>query len=294
MEACEYVESFLKFSPKTSVILNIEEDHLDYYKDLNHIKSSFHKFAELVPADGLVVYNCDDKNCNDVMKDILSPKITFGMENPEATWKAVNITLKENGHYSFEATNGEISIPITLKVFGKHHIYNALASVAVSIAYGIKPETIKSALSQFTGANRRFEYVGYYKDATIYDDYAHHPTEIMATIQAANSLPHNKLWIIFQPHTYSRTIALFDEFAHAFTDVDNVIIADIYAARENDTGEVSAKKLSDAIQEVSGNSSYVGDFENIVDYLKTHISKNDLILTVGAGDVYKIGKMLTK
>ena len=218
VEACEYVESFLKFSPKTAIILNIEEDHLDYYRDINHIKSAFYKFAELVPEDGKIIINADNQNCNEIVEKMKSKVITFGIENEKANWTARNIHLNANGHYSFTATSDSLSIDITLSVFGMHNVYNALAAVATASLYNIEPFIIQKALADFTGAHRRFEYTGTFNNAQVYDDYAHHPTEIKATIEAAKNLPHNKLWIIFQPHTYSRTSTLFDEFANAFKE----------------------------------------------------------------------------
>lgn len=294
VEACEYVESFLKFAPKTAIVLNIEEDHLDYYKDLNHIKSAFHKFANLVPQDGTLIINADSMNCLDIMKDLKSNIVTFGIENENSDWKAKNIRLNENGHYSFTATNGDISFDINLSVFGMHNVYNALAAIATAMLYSIEPATIQKALNDFTGAHRRFEYIGNFNGAQVYDDYAHHPTEIKATISAAKNLPHNKLWVIFQPHTYSRTITLFDEFSKAFNEADEVILADIYAAREIDTGIVSSQKLAIAVNEFSNNCSYLGSFETIKKYLKENVKEGDLIITVGAGDVYKIGYACAK
>lgn len=292
VEACEYVESFLKFSPKTAIILNIEEDHLDYYRDINHIKSAFLKFAELVPADGTIIINADNKNCNEIIEKMKSKVVTFGIENEKADWTAKNIHLNTNGHYSFTASSESLSIDITLSVFGMHNVYNALAAVATASLYNIEPFIIQKALADFTGAHRRFEYTGSFNNAHVYDDYAHHPTEIKATIDAAKNLLHNKLWVIFQPHTYSRTSTLFDEFANAFKAADEVILADIYAAREIDTGIVSSQKLALAINEVSNNCTYLGDFSKIEEYLKENVTENDLVLTVGAGDVYKIGKDL--
>ena len=292
VEACEYVESFLKFSPKTAIILNIEEDHLDYYRDINHIKSAFYKFAELVPEDGKIIINADNQNCNEIVEKMKSKVITFGIENEKANWTARNIHLNANGHYSFTATSDSLSIDITLSVFGMHNVYNALAAVATASLYNIEPFIIQKALADFTGAHRRFEYTGTFNNAQVYDDYAHHPTEIKATIEAAKNLPHNKLWIIFQPHTYSRTSTLCDEFANAFKETDEVILADIYAAREIDTGVVSSQKLALAINEISNNCTYLGSFDKIKDYLKENVKENDLVLTVGAGDVYKIGKDL--
>lgn len=294
VEACEYVESFLRFSPKSAIILNIEEDHLDYYKDINHIQSSFKKFADLVPNDGYVFLNADDERCLEIAKSLNSTVVTFGINNKDATVRAENVQLNSNGHYSFTAIYGESNFKIDLNVLGIHNVYNALSAIAVALTYKIKIETIQSALFDFTGAHRRFEYVGEFGNAQIYDDYAHHPTEIKATIEAANNLPHNKLWVIFQPHTYTRTSTLFNEFASAFLNVDEVILADIYAAREIDTGEVSSEKLAIAINKISNNCSYLGNFKDIETHLKENIKPGDVVLTVGAGDIYKVGLELVK
>lgn len=287
IEACEYVRSFLSFSPKSVVLLNIEEDHLDYYKDLEDIKSAFNEFVSYVPKDGVIVYNNDDANCVEVVNGKVANKISFGI-NSNADWMAENIKL-ENGFYTFDAKSKDAEIKIHLKVPGYHHIYNALSTIAISHFYGIDLKYIAVALSDFTGAHRRFEYVGTINNAKIYDDYAHHPTEIKATIKAANELKTNKLWVIFQPHTYSRTYTLFDEFANAFSDADKVILTDIYAAREVDTGLVSSKKLSEAINKVSNNCIYIPTFDEIKDFLKENVKENDLVLTVGAGNITKLG-----
>lgn len=287
IEACEYVRSFLSFSPKAVVLLNIEEDHLDYYKDLKDIISAFDEFASYVPDDGVIVYNNDDENCAIVVKNKNGTKISFGI-NSSADWVAKNITL-ENGFYIFDAENKDKKIKISLKVPGYHHIYNALATIAISDFYKIDLETISSALANYTGAHRRFEYVGTFNSAKIYDDYAHHPTEIKATLKAAKEMKSKKLWVIFEPHTFSRTYTLFDEFSKAFVDADEIILADIYPAREIDTGLVSSKKLSEAINNVSNNCTYLGSFEKIKEYLRKNVKENDLVLTVGAGTITKLG-----
>ncbi len=289
VEACEYVESFLKFAPKTAIVLNIEEDHLDYYKDLNHIKSAFNKFINLVPTDGNVILNYDDENCIELSKNIHSNLVTFAIDNENATWVAKNIHLNENGYYSFTAVSNSESIDITLNVLGKHNIYNALSAIATAKIYGIDNNSIIEGIKEFTGAHRRFEYMGDYNGARIYNDYAHHPTEIKATIKSANMLPHKRIIAVFQPHTFSRTITLFDEFSKAFKECDEVILADIYPAREIDTGIVSSKKLSEAINQISNNCNYIGDKNDIVNYLKQNLSEKDIVLFIGAGDIYKLG-----
>jgi len=294
IEACEYVESFLKFHPETVTLLNIEEDHLDYYKDLEHIKSAFKKFVSLVPDSGYVIYNADDIDCCDVVKDLTCKVISFGIKNTTADWIATDITLNSNGYYSFSLTNGYEKIQIDLNVIGYHNIYNSLATVATAYAHKIDLTTVKKALEDFSGASRRFEYRGLFNGAKVYDDYAHHPTEIKATLKAASALPHNKIWAIFQPHTYTRTYSLFNEFTTTFTDANNLIITDIYAAREVDTGIVSSKQLAEAINDVTGNCLYMSSFDDIATYLKENVNENDIIITIGAGTITKLSHTLTE
>lgn len=292
IEACEYVRSFLKFFPKTAVVLNIEEDHLDCYKDLNDIKDAFNKFLDIPKEDGLIVLNADDTDCMDISKNHLAKVITFGIENTNSNWIAKEIVLNQNGGYSFIATNGTISIDITLNVPGYHNIYNALAAIAVTISYNVSEDSIKKALFDFRGASRRFEYVGTVKSAQIFDDYAHHPTEIKATINSARSINSNKLWVVFEPHTYTRTYNLFNDFVTAFENVDKVIITDIYAAREKDTGLVNSKQLAEKINEHSNNCIYLPSLEDAKKHLLDNVGENDIILTVGAGTITKLGRML--
>ena len=287
IEACEYVRSFLAFHPKSVVLLNIEEDHLDYYKNIEDIKSAFHEFLSKVPEDGCIVYNHDDENCQEVVKNQKGHLISFGIKT-DGDWTAKSIKL-QNGFYSFDAVNKEKTISLTLHVPGYHHIYNALATIALCHYYHLTDTNCIHALSNFTGASRRFEYVGTLNGAKIFDDYAHHPTEIRATIQSAKALPHHKLWIVFQPHTYSRTASLYDEFTTCFEEGDDVTILDIYAAREMDTGIVSSKQLAESINQYSKNCQYISSFEEAADYLKNHVSKDDIILTIGAGSITKLG-----
>lgn len=293
IESCEYVDSFLQFHPETIAMLNIEEDHLDYFKDINAIKASFKKFVNKVPERGFVIYNADDPNCVEVVEGLKCKVISFGIKNTSADWIATDIKLNESGFYSFTATNGYENININLNVVGYHNIMNALATIATSRAHGISMEDIKFSLEDFTGAARRFEYRGILNGAKVFDDYAHHPTEIKATINSAKALPHDKIWVVFQPHTYSRTKALWNEFKEAFTECDNLLLLDIYASREKDDGETNSQDLADAINEVSANCLYVSSFESCVQYLKDNVKENDLVLTIGAGSVTKISHMIT-
>lgn len=306
VEACEYVRSFLKFYPKCAIVLNIEEDHLDYYKDINDIKSAFNDFLNIPDETGLLIINNDDKNCIDVSKNHKAKLLTFGIKSQDSTWTAKDITILDNGCYEFTAINTTPfynmneknymkanDIKVKLSVPGYHNIYNALAAIAVSKAYGISNEDIINGLNSFTGANRRFELVGEYNSTKIYDDYAHHPTEIKATINAAKNISkEDNIWVVFQPHTYTRTYTLFNEFVDVFKNVKNVIITDIYAAREKDTGLVSSKELASKINEYSNSCIYIPTLEEVSNYLKEHVKPEDIILTIGAGTVTKVGRMI--
>lgn len=291
-EACEYVESFLTLAPHCAIILNVEEDHLDYYKDINHIKSAFNKFANKIDANGYLVINNDDLNCKDI--NCNAKRVTFGIEN-DSRFMAKNINMNsEFTEFDF-IEDGKKIAKVKLIVPGNHNIYNALACLSVCRLYSIPLDSAILALSTFSGAKRRFEFKGDANGILIYDDYAHHPSEIKATLKAAKSKKKNKVWCVFQPHTYSRTKALLTEFSEAFYDADNVIVTDIYAAREKDNGEISSKDLVEKISSTSKNAIYIKDFENIVNYLKENATKDDLIFTIGAGNVYKIGEeLLTK
>ena len=288
-EACEYVESFLTLSPHCGIILNIEEDHLDYYKDINHIISAFNKFADKIDNSGYLLINNDDKNCHAISSN--AKIIPFGIDTP-SKYMAKNIEYgMEFTTFDFVEDDKKICT-IKLKVPGKHNVYNSLACLSVCKLYGLNIEEAANALSIFTGAKRRFELKGTKNGILIYDDYAHHPSEIKATLKAAKSKKKNKIWCVFQPHTYSRTKALLNEFSESFYDADNVIITDIYAAREKDTGEIHSKDLVDKISVTSKNAIYMKDFESIIKYLNENASENDLIFTIGAGNVYKIGEEL--
>ncbi len=292
VEACEYVRSFLKFYPQIALVLNIEEDHLDCYKDINDIKAAFNDFLDIPPADGLIVLNGDDSNCMDITIGHKTKIVTFGIKENNLDWKAENIKLMDNGAYSFTAVSSNENIEIKLNVPGYHHIYNALSAVAIAKHYNISNKDIINGISNYTGASRRFEYVGNIDKVKIYDDYAHHPTEIKATIEAAKNIKARKIWVAFQPHTYTRTYTLFDEFVKTFADADNVIITDIYAAREKDTGLVNSKQLVDKINEYSNNAVYIPTLEETAKYLLDNVSEDDIVLTIGAGSITKVGRMM--
>lgn len=290
-EACEYCGSFLKFFPLYSIILNIEEDHLDYFKDIDDIIDCFSQFVEKTPKDGAVIANFDDPEVVVAVKNNPAKTISYGIQNKSCNYVAENIVFSKSGYPGFDVLeNGEHFLHVKLNVPGLHNVSNSLAVIAVSKLLGVPKECIGKGLASFSGTNRRFELKGEVNGAKIYDDYAHHPTEIKATLSAAKSTGATRVRCVFQPHTYTRTYALKNEFAQSFNDCDELIITDIFAAREPDTGLIHARDLADAID----GAKYIKDFSEIEKYFKETAQKGDIIFTMGAGDVYKIGEEVIK
>ena len=293
-EACEYMDSFLQLRPSIGVILNIDSDHLDYFKDMEHIVKSFSTFVEQIPPHGIIIAFGDNPFVRSILKNH-DNKITYGYSESNDFY-AENIRFHENGYPVFEICHaGNEIAEIELKVPGEHNVLNAMAAFVTTSYLGVDTKTIASTLRDFSGTNRRFDYIGTTeKGVRVIDDYAHHPTEIKATLSAARNVKHNKLWLIFQPHTYTRTKALFDEFVDAFEDTDVVILTDIYAAREKDVYNISSYKLVNAIKAKHPEKPvyYVKDFEDIARYIEKFAGKDDIVMTMGAGDVYKVGDML--
>jgi UDP-N-acetylmuramate--alanine ligase len=290
-EACEYKGSFLKFFPYIGFILNIEADHLDYYKDINEIQDTFLKFAKLVPAEGLLIGCSDDARVVETLNSVNTNcnKLTYGLNSGDFTARNIHYDIK--GCASFEVFNHENLLgTIQMSVPGEHNILNALSVVACGSFLNIDFATISDSLFSFIGTHRRFEFKGARNDVTVIDDYAHHPTEIIATLKAAKNYPHRKTFCIFQPHTYTRTLTLFEEFSKAFGNTDKLILVDIYAAREKDTGVINSQMLLDAIVRNGVDAVYASSFDEAVEYLNTHVQKGDLVITMGAGDVNKIGE----
>ena len=297
LEACEYVDSFLKFHPKTEIILNIDNDHLNYFKTLDNIKLSFTKYVNLLEEDGLLIVNDDDINCKDIYKDCKGKVITYSIKNKTATFYADNITFNDLGYPTFDVYyNNDYYLTITLSVFGMHNISNALSVVALCHSYNLDKDSIIKGLKMYTGVGRRFEFLGSYKDnILIYDDYAHHPTEIETTVNSVKNVKHNKSWAIFQPHTYSRTAEHYQEFGKVLANFDNIIIAEIYGAREQNTFNISEQDIINVIKETNPSAINIMKYDDIVDYLKEHVEPNDLIITIGAGPVNEVGlKLLQK
>lgn len=291
-EACEYTNSFLSFFPKISVILNVEEDHLDFFKDIHDIRNSFNKFANHTPEDGVVIIG-DIEGKDIVTKGVKSPVVTFG-SSQNADYYPTDIKF-DNGNTSYTLHSKNYSdISVSLIVPGMHSVLNSMAAIAVADFMGIDRDVTLKALTTFGGAKRRFEKKGIYNDVIIYDDYAHHPSEIKATLSAAANISKKKLWCVFQPHTYTRTKALMDDFASALALADAVILAPIYAARETDNLGISSNDVSEKIKKLGTESYYLTDFEEIKKFIKNNCAPGDMLITMGAGDIVNIADDLTK
>ena len=289
MEACEYYNSFLSFHPTVAVILNIEADHLDFFKDLEDVEHSFRAFAERVPEDGFVVADRDDANTLKALEGLERKVLTFGL-TPEADVYAENICFL-GANTTFDILyRGKLFTDVTLHVPGLHNVKNALAATAASICLGIRPNAVKYGLAGFNGAGRRFEFKGKFNGADVYDDYAHHPGELRALLDMVQTLNYKRTVVVFQPHTYSRTAALFDDFVDQLRRADVLLLAEIFAAREKNTIGISSAALAERVD----GASFLPTFQELENALRALARPGDIILTVGAGDVYKIGESLVK
>ncbi|MBR1780663.1 MAG: UDP-N-acetylmuramate--L-alanine ligase [Oscillospiraceae bacterium] len=289
LESCEYCNSFLSFRPTTAVILDIEADHLDFFKDLADVERSFRAFAELVPADGAVVANADDENTMTTLAGLDRSIITFGFGDYADVY-CENLTYT-NGVGSFDLMRrGERLTHIRLSVPGRHNVSNALAAAAAALTIGVEPEAIAAGLNAFRGATRRFEHKGEYNGAQVYDDYAHHPGELHVLLETAKTLGYQRVICAFQPHTYTRTAALFDDFVQELSQCDLTLLAEIYAAREKNTIGISSRDIAEKIP----GSEYYATLDEVTARLREIARPGDLILTVGAGDIYTVGEALVK
>ncbi len=294
-EACEYMDSFLSLSPNVEIILNIDSDHLDYFRDIDHITESFDSFVDILPKEnGLLIAYEANPFVNRVMQK--APNlVTFGL-NPKCDYWGENITFNQEGMPEFDIVCKAVTLcRVSLKIPGEFNILNSLAATACCHTLGVGIEHIKETLEEYTGIDRRFDIRGVTKKGmTVIDDYAHHPTEIKSTLSALSNIKHNKSWCVFQPHTYTRTLALFDEFPEAFEDADNIVFAEIYASRERDIYGIDSEKLKNAVSERYPNKGvwHFRDFEQITNFICQNGEKNDLVLTMGAGDIYKVGDMI--
>ncbi len=292
-EACEYTNSYHSLSPRIGIILNIDADHLDFFKNLDEIRASFRKFAGLIRPDGLLVISGSVPDLEEFTRGLACRVVTFG--TPDSLYHPENIVYDKEGCGRFELFRGETSLGfISLQVPGMHNITNACAAAAAAEAFGADMTDIAGGLASFTGTDRRFENKGSRDGIIVIDDYAHHPTEISATLTAARNYPHRQIWCAFQPHTYSRTNSLLKEFAEALCAADHVILADIYAAREVNTLGISSKDVADLIAAKGSDAVYLPSFDEITAYLREHTVPGDLVLTMGAGDVWQIGEAFLK
>lgn len=292
-EACEYTNSFLSFYPKIALILNIEEDHMDFFKDIQDIRNSFRKFASLLPPDGTLIINGDIPDLPSITDGLSCKVITYGSRS-SCDYFPLQITYDDFANPTYYLCHNENREKITLSVPGEHNVYNSMAAAVLADVLDIPMDDVRSALKNFRGTQRRFQYKGKRDGVTIIDDYAHHPTEISATLSAAGNYPHKKLWCVFQPHTYTRTKAFLSEFARSLSAADHVVLADIYAARETDNLGISSQTLQKEILALGTACDYFPSFEEIENFLKKNFSSGDLLITMGAGDVVNIGENLLK
>ncbi len=294
IEACEYSDSFLNFKERSAIVLNIDDDHLDYFGTIDNTQKSFEKYVSMLPSDGYLVINNDDFRCVEVSKHTKAKVITVGSNN-KAEWYYDNVIFDSDGYPSYDVYhNNEYVDNIKLQVVGLHNVMNSLCAFALCNAYGIDIDTFKKAMLKFTGADRRMEYKGKFKNAKVFDDYGHHPTEVEAVVRGLKNKEFNEDWVIFEPHTYSRLVQHLEEFGRVLSEFDHIIIIDIYAAREKNTFNISEEDLIKEIKKHGKDAVHISDYEEIKKYLNDNVSDNDIILTLGAGYVTKISELLTK
>ncbi len=291
-EACEYTNSFLNFRPRYSIILNVEAEHLDFFKDINDIRHSFHEYASNTLPDGATIINGEIDNYEEIVAGLPQQIITYGFDS-KYDFYPENITYDDKACASFTAMKqGNVLFDVKLSVPGAHNVSNALAAIALSITLGLENDAILKGLDKFGGADRRFQYKGKVNGITVIDDYAHHPTEIRATLTAAQNYPHDRLVLCFQPHTYSRTKAFLNDFADVLSMADVVVLADIYAAREKNTFGISSKDILNLLLKKGVDAHYFPSFEEIEKFLSENCVNGDLLITMGAGNVVEIGEKL--
>ena len=291
-EACEYTNSFLHFHPKYSIITSVEAEHLDFFKDIDDIRRSFHEFAGNTAHDGVLIINGQIAALDQITNNLSCSVTTYGLCVIDDFY-AKNITYNDHacGTYTLMHKTEDLGT-VSLSVPGRHNVSNSLAAIALCLNLGLPLDVIKKGLLQFGGTKRRFEYKGTKNGITVIDDYAHHPTEVAATLTAARNYPHGRIICVFQPHTYSRTKAFLSDFARVLSMADIVVLADIYAAREKNTIGISSKDLLAELQKNGQESYYFPSFDEIEKFLSEKCINNDLLITMGAGDVYLIGEHL--
>ena len=290
-EACEYTNSFLSLFPTMGIVLNIDADHLDFFKDLEDIRHSFRRFCEQIPAGGALVINAEIPRLDELTQGLSCRVVTYGVGCGD--YQAVNISYNELGAGSFDLQKGDdILGHFTLSVPGRHNVANACAALAAGFLLDLPADRMAEGLIEFKGTDRRFQKKGEIGGVTIIDDYAHHPTEIRVTLEAAKKLPYRQVWCVFQPHTYTRTKALMDDFVKALSIADKIVLADIYAARETDTLGISSDLLRRKLADMGKDAWYFPTFDEIETFLLEHCASGDLLITMGAGDVVRIGEKL--
>ncbi|HAB67577.1 MAG TPA: UDP-N-acetylmuramate--L-alanine ligase [Firmicutes bacterium] len=294
IEACEYCDSFLNFHQRSAIVLNIDNDHLDYFKNIDNICKSFQKYVSLLPGDGYLVLNRDDEKCYELRNYTKAKVISVG-SNDNADWYYKDVVFNEEGFATYDAyKNGENKGSISLKVAGLHNVFNSLCCIALCDAYDIDIDIVASSLLKFTGAARRLEFKGMINGAKIFDDYGHHPTEITATINGIKNKKYNESWVVFEAHTYSRLAGHLNEFADSLKDFDHIVITDIYAARETNTYNIHEEDLINELKKYNKEAIHISDYDEIVKYLKNNVKENDIVLTLGAGNVTKIASKLVE
>lgn len=294
LESCEYRDSFLKFNPHSAIILNIDRDHTDYFKTMEQMYSSYNKFVKRIAKGGFLVINKDIPDLEKVLEGYYGEVITYG-KAADAQWHTENISYDEFGHGRYTAVfKGDKIAQVELSIPGEHNVYNSLAAFALAHRYGLPTDAILKGIKHYSGTDRRFQYKGSFNGVKVIDDYAHHPTEIKATINSARKNNPKTLWICFQPHTYTRTYDLLDEFANALSGADKIVLIDIYASREKDTHLVSSADLRDKIAALGTEVYYIPTMEEAEKFLKENCNPQDMLITMGAGDVYKLGENIVK
>ncbi|MEG0768004.1 MAG: UDP-N-acetylmuramate--L-alanine ligase, partial [Clostridia bacterium] len=284
-EACEFNASFLHMHPTMAVVLNIDADHLDFYRDIEHIAETFAKFISLLPEDGVVVGYGDDARVRNLMAHAHCKTVSYGLE-ADNDWHTTDLTYDATGHGHFIATyHDQPMAKIELQVPGSFNVLNAMASLAAAHTLGADVSQAAQALCHFSGVHRRFEQTGEVEGVLFYHDYGHNPTEMHNALSVAKMQPHRKLWAVMQPHTYSRVKRLFADYIHCCDSADEILITDIYAAREKDPGDINANMLVQAIEKTGQSVHYTPNFADTEAYLRAHWQPGDLVLTMGCGNI---------
>ena len=295
IEACEYKDSYQNFKQRSAIITNIDNDHLDYFKNIDNISASFKEYVSHLPSDGVLVLNMDNKRCYELKDYTKANVLTVSIDNINADYNAKNITYDDRGCASYDVyKKGEFVTRVSLNVKGEHNVLNSLEAFALSSWYNIDNESIVNGLLKFTGASRRMEYKGKFNGANVYDDYGHHPTEIEATSNAVLKEKYNESYAIFEAHTYSRVHSHIDDFVKSLVKFDHIIVIDIYAAREENIYGVKPEDIVDKLVKEGKDAVYISDYNEIKENLKNRVKPKDLIITLGAGNVTKIADLLTK